>query len=247
MDPQVRSPSGETFDVVFVATDRGRVFKIVNTASAAMTPTTQNTNSPPSNTLVEELVLFPSDAPILSLKVVRNSLEPAAKLIALTGDSAAALPLARCGAAGDSCVRCVALQDPYCAWDVRARKCTFIQSDRDANNAAIDSAAFIQSVTTGRHLDCGEEEVLLEEEEPHSRVLVQMPPEEREEKPSDYATEHTSLESNSHYTAEELSMAVATSCVCALVVGFVSGFLLARRCSCAREEENPYHVPYLNQ
>ena len=50
------------------------------------------------------------------------------------------------------------------------------------------------------------------------------------------------------YSTEELSMAVATSCVCALVVGFVTGFLMARRCSCSREvEENPYHVPYLNQ
>ena len=58
-------------------------------------------------------------------------------------------------------------------------------------------------------------------------------------------------------------MAVATSCVCALVLGFVSGFLLARRCACtgggggarglgdlqpgACGDENPYHVPYLNQ
>jgi hypothetical protein len=43
-------------------------------------------------------------------------------------------------------------------------------------------------------------------------------------------------------------MAVATSCVCALVIGFMTGFLLARRCSCSsRDEDNPYHVPYLNQ
>ena len=43
-------------------------------------------------------------------------------------------------------------------------------------------------------------------------------------------------------------MAVATSCVCALVVGFITGFLLARKCSCSRStSENPYHVPYLNQ
>ena len=51
----------------------------------------------------------------------------------------------------------------------------------------------------------------------------------------------------SHYSAEELSMAVATSVVCALVVGFITGFLMARRCSCSRDTDNPYHVPYLNQ
>ena len=51
----------------------------------------------------------------------------------------------------------------------------------------------------------------------------------------------------SHYSAEELSMAVATSVVCALVVGFITGFLMARRCTCSRDNDNPYHVPYLNQ
>ena len=58
----------------------------------------------------------------------------------------------------------------------------------------------------------------------------------------------TPLEPIHHYSAEELSMAVATSCVCALVIGFITGFLLARRCSCSsRDDDNPYHVPYLNQ
>ena len=52
-----------------------------------------------------------------------------------------------------------------------------------------------------------------------------------------------------HYSAEELSMAVATSCVCALVLGFITGFLMARKCSCGenRDRDNPYHVPYLTQ
>jgi len=58
----------------------------------------------------------------------------------------------------------------------------------------------------------------------------------------------TPLEPHAHYSAEELSMAVATSCVCALVLGFITGFLMSRRCSCSpRDDDNPYHVPYLNQ
>ena len=58
----------------------------------------------------------------------------------------------------------------------------------------------------------------------------------------------TPLEPHHHYSAEELSMAVATSCVCALVVGFIVGFLMSKRCSCSsRDDDNPYHVPYLNQ
>ena len=52
-----------------------------------------------------------------------------------------------------------------------------------------------------------------------------------------------------HYSAEELSMAVATSCVCALVLGFITGFLMARKCVCGehRDGDHPYHVPYLTQ
>ena len=48
-------------------------------------------------------------------------------------------------------------------------------------------------------------------------------------------------------------MAVATTCVCALVIGFIGGFLMARKCGCGgllntnQEMDNPYHVPYLNQ
>ena len=47
------------------------------------------------------------------------------------------------------------------------------------------------------------------------------------------------------YSTEELSLAVATSCLSALILGFVAGFLLARKCQCG--SDNPYHVPYLNR
>ena len=58
---------------------------------------------------------------------------------------------------------------------------------------------------------------------------------------------------DAHYSTEELSMAVATTCVCAMVIGFIGGFLMARKCGCGgllmpnQEMDNPYHVPYLNQ
>ena len=53
------------------------------------------------------------------------------------------------------------------------------------------------------------------------------------------------IEHQGRYSTEELSMAVATSCVSALIIGFVAGFLLARKCQCG--SDNPYHVPYLNR
>jgi semaphorin 6 len=45
------------------------------------------------------------------------------------------------------------------------------------------------------------------------------------------------------YTAETLSIAVTTSCLAALVVGFVSGFLFSRRC----RGEDYSNMPYPEQ
>jgi len=42
------------------------------------------------------------------------------------------------------------------------------------------------------------------------------------------------------YTAETLSIAVTTSCLAALVVGFVSGFLFSRRCRGEEYSNMPY-------
>ncbi len=123
----------------------------------------------------------------------------------------------------------------------------------------MDTASLAQSVTTGRHRKCREEEEEAlkrgrdgsKEEPSHSSVLLDQGKKQKEEDSRTGGTSSLDLpsfvEDAEYYTVEELSMVAATSCVCALVVGFVSGFLLARRCSCSREEENPYHVPYLNQ
>lgn len=115
----------------------------------------------------------------------------------------------------------------------------------------VDSASFVQNVLQGIHRQCKDDSDEETQEEPSSRVLLDhhqghttLHPLGQET--NDDMTVHVS-DSQSQFSAEELSMAVATSCVCALVLGFISGFMLARKCSCKREEENPYHVPYLNQ
>ncbi len=256
VDPQVRSPDGRSHDVLFVGTTAGRILKIVNTAG----PNDQDDWKADSNrnaatappTLVEEIVAFRSDVTIESLKVVRNSLESAPRLVALTANSVVSLPLARCRAA-DTCGSCVALRDPYCAWDAARGVCADTHG-----RERMDTVALAQSVTTGAHRKCKEEETR-QEEPSHSSVLLGDTNSRNSNKESDKNDDENRVrtttnlglpslvEDVAHYTAEELSMAVATSCVCALVVGFITGFLLARRCSCSREDENPYHVPYLNQ
>ena len=250
VDPQVRTSNGHTYDVLFVGTTRGRILKLANTVDPSRGA---RENSAP--TLIEEIVAFPPEVTILDLKIVRNSLERAPKLIVLTKDAIAAIPLSRCKAA-KTCSSCVALRDPYCAWDASRAVCASLH-DHDR----VDSASFVQNVDKGEHRQCGkdegEDEGESREEPSSSQVLLDA----KNEGKDDYSSSSSSDEEednnsfsilyghevDSSYTAEELSMAVATSCVCALVVGFITGFLLARRCSCSRQDENPYHVPYLNQ
>lgn len=70
--------------------------------------------------------------------VVRNSMESSPKLVILTPSAVTAIPLSRCGAVG-TCARCVALQDPYCAWDARREVCAALH-----DVTKMDSTNFFQ-------------------------------------------------------------------------------------------------------
>jgi semaphorin 6 len=266
VDPQVQSPGGHSFDVIYVGTTKGRILKIVNTAD----PSGGLDHRP---VFIEELMLFSSSTPIDKIKVVRDEQGGRAKLVVLTKDQVVSVPLSRCSLVARSCGVCLALQDPYCAWSVHDGQCVSLEnSDPDR----LDSATYLQNVLTGKHEGCGHDSSLdVQSDLAHSGVHLflasnedkefQLPasgpvvkaPNNGELADGNDPTSETGfvpgltttpLEHHHHYSAEELSMAVATSCVCALVIGFMTGFLLARRCSCSsRDEDNPYHVPYLNQ
>jgi semaphorin 6 len=250
----VVTPDGHSYDVLFVGTTEGRVLKIVNTADPTNAQPTQRP------TLIEEMVVLKPGTRVEKLRVIRNSMDAAPKLVIMTSTSVLSVPLARCDAA-KSCRSCVALQDPYCAWDVRRELCTSLHE-----NSKMDSSNYLQNVLTGKHSDCGNmgggaaesSYTQTSDEEPKSRVLVDITPDDVDDEADNLFGDiadganhvHRHHHPDSHYSTEELSMAVATSCVCALIIGFVTGFLMSRRCSCSSREladENPYHVPYLNQ
>ena len=102
---------------------------------------------------------FPSRSQVQKMLVVRNSMESSPKLVILTPSAVTAIPLSRCGAVG-TCARCVALQDPYCGWDLVSSKCVS-QSKFNSNYAS----EFLQNISVGRHRQCGDSEssVLIEE------------------------------------------------------------------------------------
>ena len=134
VDSQVRTPDGHAFDVIYVGTTKGRILKIVNTADP-------NGGLAQRPVFIEELILYPASVPVDKLKVVRDEQGSRAKLVVLTKDQVAAVPLARCSLLAKSCGVCIALQDPYCAWSVRDGQCvSLVNSDPDR----LDSAAYLQ-------------------------------------------------------------------------------------------------------
>jgi len=121
-------------DVIFVGTTRGRVLKLVNSAR-------HGSDMEPLPVLVEALQVFPYDVPVKNLLVVRES----DQLIVLSEQEVAALSLHRCQAANKSCGDCVALQDPYCAWDIKTNSC---QAYRPGQKEQL------QNVNIGYHPQC---------------------------------------------------------------------------------------------
>lgn len=119
----------------------------------SMNPNNQQSNirDPPpfdvsSNTLViEELHLFDARTPIMNMLIYhRPDSHPlagqpgSAKLLVLSSKQLKAIPLSRCERA-ITCADCLALYDPYCAWDTRAQNCHQVGRSMAANVQASQS------------------------------------------------------------------------------------------------------------
>jgi len=238
IDPQISTADGQIFDVMFVGNDKGQVLKIVNFAGQ---PT--DGSDMPAPVLVEELQVLKFGKPVLGLQLSKikkgkDGDQSDRRLLVIARDEILAVPVARCGVAA-SCSACVQLQDPYCGWNIVSSKCV---SHNTFNS--MYASEFLQNVSVGRHRQCGDSQsnVIIEEFK-DSREVVEFRPSE----PSVDLKPSVRIEQQAHgrYSTEELSMAVAISCLSALLIGFLAGFLLARKCQCG--SDNPYHVPYLNR
>ena len=279
------TPDGQSYDVLFVGTTKGRILKIVNIAG----PSQSSLATKP--VFIEEMLIFPPEVTVGKLKIIRSqpnvnpnsreSKEP--RLVILTKDAVVSIPVARCRVA-KSCHECVLLQDPYCAWDVEIGRCAALYDVVTYPDGAgePDAGRYLQNVVSGKHSGCGPPPQNLashfigahslnsldERNGVHFMLTkegMMSPPlydKILDQSSNNHITDEIEIEgvdiiavpaedvmNVAHYSAEELSMAVATSCVCALVLGFITGFLMARKCSCGenRDRDNPYHVPYLTQ
>lgn len=128
--------------------------KIVNTNDKA-----DEVKSPQQPILIEELQVLKYGEPILNIKITKGSEKSPRSLLVTSNDEIMSLPLQRCHVA-TTCSACVALQDPYCGWDLVSSKCVS-QSSFNSEYAS----EFLQNISVGRHRQCGDSQssVLIEE------------------------------------------------------------------------------------
>ncbi|XP_022692625.1 semaphorin-1A-like isoform X2 [Varroa jacobsoni] len=254
VDPQVEAVSGKAYDVLFIGTDHGHVLKVVNVASLTQTSDSGQIAEP---VVVEDVLVFAptrisssgsragekssgstgstnsAGAPIAITNLVVQRSPYEQKLIVVSNNEIQGVPLFHCQRA-QSCVDCVRLQDPYCAWSLDERKCT--------HNWRRDRHSSVQSIEHGWDERCG----VNSRPHPNSGAIV-------DDSRGDAAADDLGLERNHNeldgsgsntvieatgpflsssrmYPAETLAISVTTSVVTSLVIGFIAGYIFARRC-----------------
>ncbi|XP_025829100.1 semaphorin-1A [Agrilus planipennis] len=142
VDPQIRVPGGKTYDVLFIGTDNGKVIKAVNALSA-------DTKEGVRPVVIEEIQVFPVHAAVRGIQVLHSDKDDG-RLVVVSDSEIQSLRLHRCDSNKiSSCSECVALQDPYCAWDKVLGKCRSYGAPRWN-----EENFFYQSVATGQHSAC---------------------------------------------------------------------------------------------
>ncbi|XP_074600283.1 semaphorin-1A-like isoform X2 [Brevipalpus obovatus] len=211
IDPQVETVQGNRFDIIFIGTTDGRLLKVINSASNAGNGHQHYNQVIPE--IIDETLVFPNK-PIINLQVHRT--HDSAKLIVVSDDEIVTIPVTNCESRANSCGKCVALKDPYCAWDAPRSLCTnfHIRGGYRDN--------FVQNVEEGWDSRC-----------PDGRPSPR-PPDEAIKDPT--KSEHTSSAgvpetcTGQFFAAETLAFAVVTSIVSSLVLGFILGYIFSRRC-----------------
>ncbi|CAL4176126.1 unnamed protein product [Meganyctiphanes norvegica] len=262
VDPQVALVNGETVDVFFIATDNGIILKAINKMSSIST-------SKVGGVIVEEIHV--SKRPIINLELAK---QPGAhsKLIIITDDDIQSIDLHRCYNKR-TCSSCVRLQDPYCGWSEGEGRCSYIDpkmkgpllqnitSGEHPDCPYSYEDDYYKYPSTQIYQGAGRQavEVTTPKPLPDLRVTEERPEGSQSTKPITTIEPLPTIStdclgpvvgesiyggSGLSYPAETLAVAVTVSCVAALVVGFISGFLVSRKCK-TEDEVNP-DVSYLD-
>ncbi|XP_074036779.1 semaphorin 1a isoform X2 [Leptinotarsa decemlineata] len=248
VDPQVKVPGGKTYDVLFIGTDNGKVIKAVNGLSA-------DSRHGVRTVVVEEIQVFPVHVPVRGIKIMKGAKgdKEESRLIVVSDTEVQSLRVHRCDSNKiSSCSECVALQDPYCAWDKVQGKCRSKGLGRWG-----EESYFFQSVSTGEHTACpppkGKDTSSVEglssmqpkyspdlqpsNDKPNGQVINII-----QNKPFDNSGPAVTAADSlpNQYSVETLIMAVVAGSVSALVVGFFAGYLCGRKCHKDEDDNLPY-------
>lgn len=267
IDPQVEAVSGKTYDVLFIGTDDGRVLKVINSGSNLPPHGTHASNGNGNNNngkskplngasaliqpvIIEDIQVFNyPTVPITNLRVHHTFF--AAKLIVVSNHEIQSIPLFKCNSRGaTSCGKCVALQDPYCAWDKSRSVCTssrsrfwnsdnFIQNIEDGVDDRCDpegskSGNGLSSAEKGDGAISGERSPSIDSKE--GVISSKSMPEMIDESTYGHTEGENQLASGQLYTGETLAFSIVTSIVTSLVIGFILGYIFSKRCSKSSEE-----------
>lgn len=240
VDPQVRTPDGKNYDVLFVGTDDGKVLKAVNTQS-------HDSYEKVEPFIIEELKIFEPGTPIISLKVIRPK-DKAPRLLVTSRSQIHSISLWRCNTAKiTSCGDCLALRDPYCVWDKNSRKCRPTINGKEN----LQGKEMIQSVATGIHPECKGKPLKKTDQETmrgsHKSELhgVNGADDSKDSSADGSDVVHVAGSPRSEsiplqFTAETLAIAVASATIGALILGFITGFFCGKKCN--KDEDNQLYA-----
>lgn len=264
VDPQIKTPGGKTYDVIFVATDHGKIIKTVNAESA-------DSNQKVSSVVIEELDVLARNEPIRGLEVVRTQQYEQPKeggayddgrLVIVTDSQVITIKLHRCNSEKiTSCSECVALQDPYCAWDKIQGKCRSHGTPR-----WLEENYYYQSVATGQHAACpsgkfassrdanmGEQKGYRDDDMLDSNMRMGKDGfgmgggggggGAGDGSAADDDANGPAIAPGlvtAQYTVDTLVMAVLAGSIFALIVGFLTGYFCGRRCHKDEDDNLPY-------
>jgi len=228
VDPQVRTADGKTFDILIIGTDKGKVIRAINTAA-------YDSVSRVTPVIIEEIQVFDSQAAITNLKVVRTGQHHGPRLIVVSNDEIQTIPLRRCYTSSVStCSECVALQDPYCAWNPSTSRCVTVGSVSTSSQSSL-----VQDIIAGYSDQCPDNGIFKDKDQDR----VQLASKSQPIGPKVGASQSV----QGDYSAETFTIAVVVACFASLVVGFLGGLMFSRRCKLEDYSGGFNGAPYLEQ
>jgi semaphorin 6 len=142
VDQQIQAADGSLYDMLYIGTDIGRVFKVA-------VSTQQSSDVPPTSRIIETYQVF--NEPVKNLLIVKPE-GSSPQLIVLSDDEVKAVPLDGCSisasAPWEGCPQCLALRSPYCGWDTVSNTCIHLSQQ------VVRGPTILQELLTGSSPSC---------------------------------------------------------------------------------------------